>query len=67
MIIIGQLLKNSPLDPTSLYVYMNDRIVQARTLEILAEVAEARGLGVILVTHDTDIAERWAHRCVALA
>lgn len=43
-----------------------DPITQARTLEILAEVADVRRLGVILVTHDADIAERWAHRCVAL-
>lgn len=43
-----------------------DPITQARTLEMLAEIADARRLGVILVTHDVHIAENWAHRCVAL-
>ncbi len=43
-----------------------DPITQARTLEMLAEIADARRLGIVLVTHDVDIAERWAHRCVAL-
>ncbi|MFK7858774.1 MAG: ABC transporter ATP-binding protein [Granulosicoccus sp.] len=44
-----------------------DPITQASTLKLLAEIAAARRLGVILVTHDADIAERWAHRSVALA
>ena len=43
-----------------------DPITQASTLKMLAEIAEARRLGVILVTHDADIAERWAHRCISL-
>lgn len=43
-----------------------DPITQASTLRMLAEIAEARQLGVILVTHDADIAERWAHRSVLL-
>jgi len=43
-----------------------DPITQARTLEMLADIADARRLGVILVTHDAQIAERWAHRSVAL-
>ncbi|MGQ7843789.1 ABC transporter ATP-binding protein [Granulosicoccus sp. 3-233] len=43
-----------------------DPITQARTLEMLADIADARRLGVILVTHDAHIAERWAHRCVGL-
>ncbi|MGJ8586455.1 MAG: ATP-binding cassette domain-containing protein [Marinosulfonomonas sp.] len=44
-----------------------DPITQARTLEMLAQIADARRLGVVLVTHDAHIAERWAHRCVALS
>ena len=44
-----------------------DPITQARTLEMLAEIADARRLGVVLVTHDAEIAGRWAHRCVSLA
>jgi len=43
-----------------------DPITQARTLEMLTEIAEARRLGVVLVTHDGDIAARWAHRRVVL-
>ncbi len=44
-----------------------DPITQARTLEMLAQIADARRLGVVLVTHDAHIAERWAHRCVSLS
>jgi len=44
-----------------------DPITQASTLRMLAQIAEARRLGVVLVTHDVEIAERWAHRCVTLA
>lgn len=43
-----------------------DPITQARTLRMLAEIAEDRRLGVVLVTHDADIAARWAHRSIAL-
>ena len=43
-----------------------DPITQARTLEMLAGIAGERRLGVVLVTHDADIAERWAHRQVVL-
>ena len=43
-----------------------DPITQASTLKLLAEIAEARRLSVILVTHDVDIAERWAHRYITL-
>ena len=42
-------------------------ITQARTLAMLAEVGEARRLGTVLVTHDGDVAERWAHRRVVLS
>jgi len=44
-----------------------DPIVQARTLELLAGIADERRLGVVLVTHDTGIAERWSHRQAVLA
>jgi len=44
-----------------------DPITQARTLSMLSGIVEDRRLGVVLVTHDVDIAERWAHRCVVLA
>jgi len=43
-----------------------DPITQARTLEMLAEIAEEHRLAVVLVTHDTDIAARWAHRRIVL-
>ena len=43
-----------------------DPITQANTLMMLADIADTRRLGVILVTHDADIAERWAHRCIAI-
>lgn len=44
-----------------------DPITQARTLALLAEIAEERRLGIVLVTHDADIAERWAHRRIELS
>ena len=43
-----------------------DPITQARTLGILGEIAGTRRLGVVLVTHDADIATRWAHRRITL-
>lgn len=44
-----------------------DPITQADTLAMLAEVAEDRQLGVVLVTHDAAVAERWAHRRIVLS
>lgn len=44
-----------------------DPVTQASTLKLLAEIADARQLGVVLVTHDAEIARRWAHRCISLA
>jgi len=33
---------------------------------MLGEIAGTRRLGVVLVTHDDDIASRWAHRRITL-
>ena len=39
-----------------------DPITQRETLAMIADIAKDRGIAVILVTHDMDIAERWADR-----
>ncbi len=39
-----------------------DPITQRETLMMIADIAANRGIAVVLVTHDLDIAERWADR-----
>lgn len=44
-----------------------DPITQRQTLELLARIAGEQGIAIILVTHNTAIAEKWAHRSIALS
>lgn len=39
-----------------------DPITQRETLAMIADIANERGIAVILVTHDLNIAKRWANR-----
>ncbi|MFK7856896.1 MAG: hypothetical protein AB8B79_22465, partial [Granulosicoccus sp.] len=39
-----------------------DPITQRETLAMIADIAAERGIAVVLVTHDLNIAERWADR-----
>ncbi|MFT2111176.1 ABC transporter ATP-binding protein [Marinomonas sp. 2405UD68-3] len=39
-----------------------DPITQRETLAMIADIASERGIAVLLVTHDLDIAEKWADR-----
>ena len=39
-----------------------DPITQRETLALIADIATERGIAVVLVTHDPDIAAKWADR-----
>lgn len=39
-----------------------DPITQRETLAMIADIAKERGIAVVLVTHDQDIADKWADR-----
>ena len=39
-----------------------DTVTQRETLALIAEIAAERGIAVVLVTHDSCIAEKWADR-----
>lgn len=45
---------------------MLDAVTQARIWEVVRKEAQARQLGVVLVTHSAPLAERLASRCVSL-
>lgn len=44
-----------------------DLITQRALVDLLGEMADQEGLAVVLVTHDSDIAVRWAHRMIDVA
>ncbi|WP_424988111.1 ABC transporter ATP-binding protein [Microbulbifer sp. S227A] len=44
-----------------------DPVTQRETLALLASIAGSQGIAVVLVTHDRDIARKWASRTVALS
>lgn len=43
-----------------------DPITQRETLTMIADIANERGIAVVLVTHDLDIATKWADRLYRL-
>ena len=44
-----------------------DPITQRDTLDMLDRIASAENIAVVLVTHDHDIAAKWADRVISLA
>lgn len=44
-----------------------DPITQRDTLYLIAEISKAQNIGAVLVTHSTDIAEKWADKSIDLA
>ncbi len=44
-----------------------DPIIQQRTMDLIANVAEKNGIAVLLVTHDHELAERWADRVLLMS
>ncbi len=43
-----------------------DPITQRETMDVIASVADERNIAVFLVTHHTEIADRWAHKHIKL-
>lgn len=44
-----------------------DPITQKETLNMLGEITSERKIGLVLVTHDEMIAEKWAHKKISLS
>ncbi len=43
-----------------------DPVTQRETMELIADISREQGIAVVLVTHDIQMAEKWAARSIAL-